>query len=153
MGCDIHGYAERRNAAGQWEEIPGLRPFDWRSYNLFGWLAGVRNYSAVAPIAERRGLPGDVSPAIEELYVEDADCHSATWVSLAELREFDYDMLCEDRRGAVREGGVIVSGAGTCPPGKGAVMPYREFLGKSYFDELDRLQAAGAKRVIVWFDN
>lgn len=148
MGCDIHAYAERRNEAGQWEEIPDLQPFDWRSYSLFGWLAGVRNYSAVEPIAKGRGLPEDATSAVRECYLDDDDCHSCTWVSLAELLEFNYDMLCEDRRG-----GAFNSGASTRPQGEGAVMPYRQFLGKNYFEELERLKSAGVERIIFWFDN
>ena len=54
MGCDIHSYAERKTSKG-YEIIDGLHPLDWRSYGLFGFLAGVRNYSAVTPIVPRRG--------------------------------------------------------------------------------------------------
>ena len=87
MGCDIHVIAQRRapdpsNESGLiWEtlEWPVQRheypnpmdpdqpyidcdrhPFDWRSYWLYGWLADVRNYSDVKPIAPARGLPKDM---------------------------------------------------------------------------------------------
>ena len=30
---------------------------------------------------------------------------------------------------------------------------YREFLGEAFFDDLARLVAAGADRVVFWFDN
>ena len=32
-------------------------------------------------------------------------------------------------------------------------MSYREFLGDGYFDEIKKLQEAGADRIVFWFDN
>jgi hypothetical protein len=154
MGCDIHTHAERRGESGQWEAIEGLRPFDWRSYGLYGWLGGVRNYSALEPIAARRGVPDDLSePAKEHLEKWSDDYHSASWVSLEELTSFDYDALCEDRRCTVQIGPNTVTGAGTCEPGEGLVQSYREFLGEHYFAELEKLKSAGVERIIFWFDN
>lgn len=63
MGCDIHSFAERRvgdkyeTATGRMFK-EGSEPFGWRCYGMFGFLAGVRNCSAVTPIAKARGLPG-----------------------------------------------------------------------------------------------
>lgn len=49
MSTDIHSYGEK--IIGYcWEEVC-VGAFDYRSYRVFGWLAGVRNYSAVGPIA------------------------------------------------------------------------------------------------------
>lgn len=68
MGCDIHSHVESQNENGSWERVIWEQqeefdagPFDWRSYGLFGFLADVRNYSAVPPLADQRGLPEDVS--------------------------------------------------------------------------------------------
>ena len=148
MGCDLHGFVERKNEEGQWEYVPGFAPFDWRSYGLYGWLANVRNYSAVPPIAKPRGLPVDVCAYLRTEYTEDSDCHSASWVSLEELLEFDYDAVVEDRRVSTKH-----TGAATCAPGEGVTMPYREFLGKDFFTELEKLKELGAGRVVFWFDN
>lgn len=56
-----------------------------RHYNLFGLLAGVRNYN-IKPIAPPRGFPKDVSKSIIEGYNSwGSDAHSASWLTLAEL--------------------------------------------------------------------
>lgn len=60
MCCDIHSYAERK-VGDRYELVndrvfpteygaPHSAPFDWRSYGMYGFLAGVRNYSEVTPI-------------------------------------------------------------------------------------------------------
>lgn len=84
MGCDIHSYAERRNKqTGKWEQVfnhfslddfdkdyykkeKGDHPFDWRSYPMFAFLAGVRNYDHCEPISEPRGIPKDISESVRE---------------------------------------------------------------------------------------
>jgi len=148
MGCDLHGFVERKNEMGQWEYAPGFHPFDWRSYRLYGWLAGVRNYSAVTPLSKPRGLPGDASASLKEKYNDDDDYHSASWVSLEELLEFDYDAMVEDRRVSTPH-----TGNATCAPGEGETMTYREFLGKNFFEELGKLKEIGTCRVVFWFDS
>jgi hypothetical protein len=146
MGCDIHVHGERRNG-GKWQKIAlDPPPFDWRSYGLFGFLADVRNYSAVPPIALPRGLPSDASDAVAEASVG-LDWHTHSWLSMDELLAFDYEKRMEDRR-------VTIDGNGGCtaPPGGGAAMTYREFLDTGYFDELARLKDAGVERLVFWFD-
>ena len=148
MGCDIHSFAEKKEGAS-WAFIGGLHPFDWRSYGMYGFLAGVRNYSAVSPITAQRGFPRDASPEVrEEKDQWEGDAHSASWLTLAELTAFDYDAPMEDRR--VNRNG---SGGCTCEPGEGKKTTYREFLGEKFFEDLASLKAAGAERVIFWFDN
>lgn len=149
MGCDIHSNAERKNDSGQWVKIDGLKPFDARCYGTFGFLAGVRNYSDVKPIAERRGFPEDASEEVAKDYEGwSGDSHSASWLSVAELVEFDYDAMTEDRR-CMRNN----NGGSTCDPGEGKPQTFREFLGKWFFDDLEKLKEAGAERVVFWFDN
>lgn len=148
MGCDIHSHAEHK-VDGKWKVIPGLTPFDWRSYGMYGFLAGVRNYSAVPPISEPRGTPDDAAPEIRESWESwDMDGHSHSWLSVAELSSFNYDQEMEDRR-VMRNN----DGGCTCDPGDGEKMTYREFLGDAFFEDLKKLQAAGAERVVFWFDN
>ncbi len=60
-----HCYAEKKEGAG-WTSISGLHPFDWRSYGMYGFLADVRNWSVVPPIAAQRGFPSDASLEVRE---------------------------------------------------------------------------------------
>lgn len=154
MGCDIHSYAERKNAADQYEMVDNLNPFDDRSYGTFGFLAGVRNYSALTPIAEQRGMPIDASARVAaEFDGWGSDAHSASWLTVAELAAFDYDAICEDRRVMRQIGPNAWSGGCTADAGEGKQQTYREFLGHWFFDDLKKLQDAGAERVVFWFDN
>jgi hypothetical protein len=139
MGCDIHPHAEVRDpTTGKWTEasasfIEGPNPFDWRSYSVFAFLAGVRNYSKVSGIVvEPRGLPEDSpfhesqckqeeSPAwgrryepVSEAY--NGDYHSHSYVTLAELLAFNYDATFTDRR----NNGSTIS--------DGQVTTYRDYL-------------------------
>lgn len=149
MGCDIHSHAERKNAAGQWEKVPDLAPFDSRGYGTFGFLADVRNYSGLTPIAEARGLPEDVSAEVAAEHEGwSSDAHSASWLTVAEMAAFDYDAMCEDRR-CMRNG----NGWSTCAPSEGRQQTYREFLGPWFFEDLQKLQDAAAERIVFWFDN
>lgn len=148
MGCDIHSYAERETPDG-YELIDGLAPFDWRDYGMYGFLAGVRNHSAVTPIAAPRGLPFDLSLGMcAENDYWNTDGHDHSWLSVAELAAFDYDQPMEDCY--VTQRGI---GGRTCAPGDGKKTTFREFLGKAYFSAISKLQEAGAARVVFWFDN
>lgn len=149
MGCDIHSVAERR-ADGKWEAIKGFAPFDWRSYGMFGFLANVRNYSAIPCISEPRGLPDD-SPFSEDH--SDCDYHSGSWLSVDELSAFDYEQEIEDRRVTRQVAPNMWSGAVTAEPGEGAKTTFREFLGEGFFDDLQKLKDIGAERIVFCFDN
>lgn len=160
MGCDIHIMAERKTADGTYEAITdvnfteGQAPFDWRSYGMYGFLADVRNYSAIPPIAERGGWPVDVSGAAADLYNDwGIDAHSPGWLSVAELAAFDYDRPVEDRRVGRQISPNLWSGAETAEEGQGAMTAYREFLGDAFFADLKTLVDAGAYRVVFFFDN
>lgn len=98
MGCDIHSHAERK-VDGKWQSIQGLHPFDWRNYGWYGFLAAVRNYSAIGPIVPPRGVPTDMSAEVREDYLSwEGDAHSGSWLSVVELAAYDYDQIIEDRR-------------------------------------------------------
>jgi hypothetical protein len=149
MGCDIHSYVEIRNG-NQWESSLN-EVFDYRNYGLFGFLADVRNYSHSPVIAEPRGLPDDVSPELRAEYDEWGDCHSTSWLTLAELLAYDYDQTFWDRR--VTKGN---NGAALADEGEGRHLTLREFLASSYFAQLDYLAKLGdpsTVRVVFWFDN
>ena len=96
MGCDIHLYVEKQVegkwhavTAGNWnhetlepgenrretylddeERAAGRIPNDWfgdRNYELFAFLADVRNYQRLtSPICQPKGLPSDVSDAVKK---------------------------------------------------------------------------------------
>ena len=117
MGCDIHAFTEVKRG-GKWVEAdlwctnpeyatadeeekkytnPMYVPYgthiciDDRNYALFGVLAGVRG-SGLPRISEPKGLPEDASPNV----AEDArrwgiDGHSHSWLTLKELKEFNWD--------------------------------------------------------------
>lgn len=92
MGCDIHMCLEVRD----WEDAPNPWKaailedgcWDWRNYDLFSWLANVRNYDEerITPISEPRGLPPDVSPEVKRVFDDwAADNHSHSWLLLSEI--------------------------------------------------------------------
>lgn len=157
MGCDIHTRAQKRNG-DKWEDLP-FEPFDWRSYGMFGFLADVRNYSAVPPIAQPRGLPPDIVRSNPNFYGEHDDDyngfgdHSFSWLSVEELLAFDYDQPLEDRRVTRQTAPNLWDGGCTAEPGGGKMTTYREFLGESFFRDLDRLKEIGAERVVFGFDS
>jgi hypothetical protein len=151
MGCDIHVMAQRKGAFG-WEGIEaefteGPEPFYWRNYGMFAFLAGVRNYSAIAPISGPRGLPDDAG---DYDWLGD---HSFSWLSVEELASFNYDASMEDRRYMGQTGPNSFSGALTAEPGEGKITTYRDFLGQNFFKDLIILQEIGAERIIFGFDS
>ena len=151
MGCDIHTFAERRTLDGQWETVK-FAPFDWRSYAIFGFLAGVRNYSMVEPISEPRGLPEDfLSWARDE--IRNMGYHTASWLGVQELLDFDYEQIMEDRRCTRQLGPNLWSGGETCDVGEGEKTTYREFLGEGFFTDLNKLKELDADRIVFAFDS
>ena len=154
MGCDIHVCAERRDG-DRWVHVPmEAEPFSNRNYRVFGFLANVRNYSVVPPIAMPRGFPEDASEDARKDYTHwDWDAHTPSWLTVEELTNYDYDQTIEDRRYIRQEGPNYFNGAATCEPGDGERMPLREFLGEQFFSDLTALKESGAERVVFWFDN
>ena len=139
MGCDIHVTAQRL-VDGRHVDLD-MEVFEWRDYGIFGFLADVRNYSDVPPLSSPRGYPEDCGHLVNDYH------HSASWLSVEELRRFDYDATFEDRR-TMRDG----DGAADAGPGNGEVKTFREFLGKAYFEDLERMVVAGATRIVFDFD-
>lgn len=152
MGCDIHCYAERRSG-NNFVKVK-CDALGSRSYGTFGFLADVRNYSDVTPIVERRGFPVDASRAVKSSYEGwGSDAHSPSWLTIEELTGFDYDRSMEDRRVTRQVGENMWSGGCTSEAGGGVMTTYREFLGEWFFKDIQKLQDAGAERIVFWFDN
>ena len=152
MGCDIYSFVEAKKL-NKWELVDNW--IDYRSYGLFGFLANVRNYSHIPSIDNPRGLPQDVSEAVEMEWKNGYDGHSCSHLTLKELLEFNYDQEFEDRR-VTRRIGNIIDGAALAEPGEGQTMTIREFLGSGFFTNLEKLKEHGDPenvRVVFWFDN
>jgi hypothetical protein len=148
MGCDIHVYCEKKNKDGIYEYIDE-NFINYRNYGIFGFLAGVRNYSAINPISTPRYIPKDASNEVLKAYKNwDCDAHSASWLSVKELLDFNYEDICEDRRCMINN-----NGGCTCKEGEGKFMTYREFLGNDFIEGLGKLKELKIDRIIFWFDN
>jgi hypothetical protein len=149
MGTDITSVAEVRGSDGTWtaagdifpldpedHEIWGRThdhaPFYWRSYGMFGFLAGVR-VPVAKPLARDRGFPDGVTKlAWDEIA---GTCYEASWVSLRELLEADYEQTI------------------AYPDEE---IPVREVLGDLYFEHLKILESLGGPddvRVVFGFDS
>ena len=127
--------------------------WDFRGYGVFGFLAGMRNYSAVPEIAAPRGFPDDAGPTADAAYEDQCgDAHTASWLGFEELAGFDYGAAMVDRR-VERTSGNRTDGDVTGTAGEGRPTTFRDFLGGGYFDDLERVRAAGVGRVVFWFDN
>jgi hypothetical protein len=160
MGCDIYSICQVYDN-GDWQTVTDpifpyyenrltAEPFSTRHYGLFGFLANVRNYSAVPFLSEPKGLPQDFE--IEWYF----DRHSHSWFTLRELLDFDYDREFEDRRVTRQVSPNFFNGGITGEIGEGTVTTFRDFLGPNYFKTLDIMQSLGAPenvRVIFCFDS
>lgn len=99
MSCDIVSYAERL-VHGHWLCV-AHQPFDAQNYGFFGWLADVRNYAGMAPIAAYRGFPVYSSETVWRGW-DEKEGHSTSWVLVSELLAVDYEQMVEDRRCTVQ---------------------------------------------------
>lgn len=150
MGCEIHSYAIDASGkiieGGLWADGKTANPdetyfrdegepFGWRNYGVFGFIADVRNYSEVTPLASYRGLPDDFIPEGIDAEYFASEYHSQSWLSADELVNFDYDQAMIYKR---------------CNPH--VEMTYREFLGSMFFHDIAELQRIGADRVVFGFD-
>ena len=93
MGCDIHAMIEEKKVGSyySWWINRGDPEID-RYYELFSVLGNVRNYNNIPFIAENRGV--DAFSCCEYLsWIKywDSDAHSASWVTLKELKDFNIE--------------------------------------------------------------
>lgn len=153
MGCDIHLFAEKKNGNGQWESVdkwsnnPEYGKYDWyepefeikredrfytdgRNYNLFCALAGARMWEFLGDpimVSPPKGFPEDGSQQVRKEFEDMAgDAHTASWLTLKELKDFDW-----------------TSYGTTCNAFREEVMPKMEAFGVPDTDV----------RIVFWFDN
>ena len=176
MGADIHLFVEIKTN-GKWlkfegdhftldeyekkeyKKDKGYTPFDWRSYSMFGFLAGVRNYSNCIPLSEPKGLPNDSeylnkggynygsgwgqdNMKVKDELEHDADYHSHSYLTLRELSEFNYEKTFLDERPQTDTYGKVIT--------------YREHLNEMFFVHLEELKTLGEPddvRIVFYFDN
>lgn len=88
-GYPSHKPAQLGDRKNTWDRCKYRLPdfFSERNYAHFALLAGVRNEYGIVPIQVDRGLPDDIS---SEALGKMSDEHSAGWVSLADLKDYDY---------------------------------------------------------------
>ena len=160
MGCDIISFVERKNRETQkWEVVRDCikvneyyrefhgkdiisSPFDWRNYDMYAFLAGVRNRSCITPIVEPRGIPNDASEEIVSLYNREPG-HTSSYLTVEELLAFDYDRSISEMEEYLEE------------DDEEDPKTIREFLGTFFFNDLESLKSIGKPsmvRVIFWFD-
>ena len=142
MGTYISAWAEKVNPDGTFTTLTNV--WDIQSYNLFGWLADVKNHAAITPLASvRRELPPGYSRSDEDWAIGVWAGNGATlrWVSVADLLAVDYEVLFENRR----------DNGDTLPAGSGVMTSLREFLPSEFFSDLEEAKNEGADRIVFFF--
>jgi hypothetical protein len=162
-GYAICSYSERIEN-GQWTWDGGSEPFKTlRSHRHYAFLADVRNDWSVPPIVAPRGLPTDLSKAVEIIYYHPqgnsgfprykyVPWHAASWLTVAELMAFNYERTFEDGMPYYDQDWEWYARHNHSRAGHdGRVKTYREFLGQPFFNVLDTLQTLRIERVVFWF--
>jgi hypothetical protein len=171
VGCDIFSWVEVYDAGSSrwiaarnvfaadenerelWDRPFYSAPFRRRTYGLFGFLAGVRNFAGCEALSQPRGLPADAelvgaidvineTEKVADLHLLHPtqlvkEFHSHSWALLGELLGFRYNTeFWNDRQGRPET--------------------YRTLLGEDYFSALERMKALGSPgsvRVVFCFDD
>lgn len=195
MGCDIHLFTERKrhiNNEEKWVNVDNwkLNPYyekdnedgekeyeicsayRWRNYELFSFLANVRNYSNNKPISKPRGIPEDISEVVrKEVERWDSDGHSHSYFTMKELYDFYNQNDVVKYSGLVDEKGAKEIEAGNMPEwfcqGSTQKMIYKEWeqnntVLKSFIETIEahfeseyyRKEEDSEKfRIVFFFDN
>ena len=159
MGSDIRSCTEVRDAVGRWEYVPYFPFSGGRSYAVFGFIGGERNYSHSPVLASDRWVPKDATPKTRSLFLDEdgpKGYHRVSWLSLREMLDYDYEQVFWDRRVAKQTANNVWDGAALAEEGEGRHVTMREFLGPWYFDVLSVLRRFGAPedvRIIFGFSS
>lgn len=162
MGCDIHAIIERKThwAGDQKCWLNSGNPDIGRNYEMFAVLAGVRNYDAIVPLAEPRGMPSfkewheysdherwaswhnrEDKPCkeIEEEFERlGFDGHSHSWLTLAEIKGYDTDAEVVDNH--------VITGHGK--DGRVSSMARSVYSGGE--DQTPTMEKVGRRKVFRW---
>ena len=92
MSTSIRGWIEiYLPYAKEWSAVSDITLLAKQSYNAYGSLFGVRNYSNFAPIAAERGVPPDASEVFKK-ETKDLDYHNhPSWISYNEIETMDWE--------------------------------------------------------------
>ena len=149
MGIDLFAFPERR-VKGRYEVDVEDRCFDWRLREMWAFLGAHESEIGIPPLAEARGIPADglqIEPFISEGLFEDMCGRS--WLSAQELLAFDYDTTFVGRF-RVTETHAEGQFTYAADPEAATTISFRRFLGPGFFDELSRLAASGADRIVFF---
>lgn len=172
MGCDIHIHVEIKSnnewhhfegnhfTISDWEKEytgndKGNAPFDWRGYNMFGFLAGVRR--DFTPIKEPTyEIPKDASKDIKQKWEDwKEDGHSCSYLTARELFEFDYnkdiDTLTNKRRILFEK--IHKNVFHMEPETYYDILDGPDSMFFTHLKELTELGNLDDVRIVFWFDN
>ena len=142
MGTDIRCVAEKK-VGSSWESVLDDLFEMYRDYHITAWLGDLHNYRHINPIVPLRDLPADRSDRFDCI-LHDSGSFAEGWVTVEELNQVDYDQPLEQH---VSQNAVAYSKSYTEAPAG----TLREYLGEYYFQELARLNASGAERILFFF--
>ena len=149
MGRDLFAFPEHL-VAGRPQANPDVRVFDWRNYDMYAFLGAWESKTGIPAIAAPRGIPSDglrFEPFLSEGLFGDMD--GMSWLSVRELQAFDYDATFVGTFRIIneREDGCFLY---EYDPAAATTMTSRRFLGPGFFEELDKLAASGADRIVFF---
>lgn len=198
MGCDIHLMTERFrniNGEGRWVSIDHFKynpyygeeyeselclvpVYRKRNYNLFSFLANVRNYSGNSFISNPKGIPKDASEITKkESESWRGDGHSHSYFTLQELKVFLSENPMQKYQGYMIPSDAELVDKGEMPgswwqDGNVPNQVYREWEYKNtalddlleaiekrkkeefwIFDDEERPEFDDKVRIVFWFDN
>lgn len=67
-----------------------------QNYDVFGSVFGVRNYANFRPIAPERGIPGDSSEELKQIFgTSEEYSFSPSWITWSEIKTIDWEEEAE----------------------------------------------------------
>ena len=92
MSTSIRGWIEiYLPEIEEWAAVTNISLLAKQSYNAYGCLFGVRNYSKFAPVAEERGVPIDASDVFKSETKGLEHHNSPSWITFNEIEAIDWD--------------------------------------------------------------
>lgn len=143
-----------------WFDRDNIDFFDFRSYNVYGWLADCRNYACLPPLTtEWKELKPKQKLNEDELSMwrsydpYDDEGRYGYAIDFDTLINFDYSQLVEYRRKPNNAYRRLYKGD-TVPEGCGDIQTYKNILGRSWIARVKYLKSLNTKgRMVFWFDS